>query len=949
MIDRRNTRLNLTTCNEFRGAGEWVRVSRTAKVHALREAQAEAGQEGAFRRIRPGVVDIVLSDEEGGPSADMRRGSLGPDPGALNFLLWIRNPTLQNLSNLRKAIMSNDRDWMKEFLEFDGLGLLFQCLNNLSSYHSRHLTDMVLRMECVSCIREVVNSQIGLDCLLKLKDRTDNLFGRRFASALGTDNMMVKMQIFELLSALCVYSRDGYYLTLDALEKYKTWQKQPYRFSLLVRELEKADLPSYRTAVMALINAVIVANENIRDRARIRNEFIGNESLWNLLERLTSQAVENILEAEKMCAKTKLSVREDKAVQAGESDLRSSSSRLLRRSGGFSGKTGGHGSDDVGVKSSENADNAANMLMPPPAPPPPPSPGLGAAPPPPPPPPPPSPGGPPPPPPPPLLGGPTTLCPPPPPPPPLSPGAPPPPLPPPSPGVQLRHVMPQQPEVKPIKTPSPSVKMKTFTWNKIPPTAVRREQLPSPFSLPPTHTLSNSFLKLIMRCERITDETDWHKELSIHNRKQRVGRGEHYAHSVSVEYRKLEELFAQKSSHDSEDKHEENKVLKRQSAFVEVTLLDAKRSMNINIFLKQFRKTNEEIVDLIRKGDHRAFGVEKIKGLVKLLPQQDEVELIQNYEGDPEKLGSAEKFFQTLMQLPAYPIRLDAMLLRADLPSQLFSIRPHISLVNSLCRRLYDNASLKKFLRLVLHAGNFINKGSSAGEACAFRISSLNKLVMTKSNNPRLTLLHVLVEEAQRKDQRALAFVDDLLEDLQKASRSSTEGVKSEFTQVKNNVRKLQRQLENVDEEIKNQFKSFLEVSGGDIGDVEEGFERLTTQCKRLATHFCESETSFNIDEFLDSFREFCEKVKACEQELESWKQQAEKADMRRKVQEQLMEKRKSVSKNGQSQDQTQGQGRDSKIVDNLVSEIKRGNVLRRLSMKRKTNGLTKNTESVRL
>lgn len=43
--------------------------------------------------------------------------------------------------------------------------------------------------------------------------------------------------------------------------------------------------------------------------------------------------------------------------------------------------------------------------------------------------------------------------------------------------------------------------------------------------------------------------------------------------------------------------------------------------------------------------------------------------------------------------------------------------------------------------------------------------------------------------------------------------RSSTEGVKSEFTQVKNNVRKLQRQLENVDEEIKNQFKSFLEVS----------------------------------------------------------------------------------------------------------------------------------------
>ena len=50
-------------------------------------------------------------------------------------------------------------------------------------------------------------------------------------------------------------------------------------------------------------------------------------------------------------------------------------------------------------------------------------------------------------------------------------------------------------------------------------------------------------------------------------------------------------------------------------------------------------------------------------------------------------------------------------------------------------------------------------------------MSSLNKLVMTKSNNPRMTLLHVLIEEAQKKDPKALNFVDDLLDDLQKASR----------------------------------------------------------------------------------------------------------------------------------------------------------------------------------
>lgn len=59
--------------------------------------------------------------------------------------------------------------------------------------------------------------------------------------------------------------------------------------------------------------------------------------------------------------------------------------------------------------------------------------------------------------------------------------------------------------------------------------------------------------------------------------------------------------------------------------FLQVTLLDPKKSMNVNIFLKQFRKPTEVIIDLLRAGDPRAFGVEKLKGLSKVLPQTDEV------------------------------------------------------------------------------------------------------------------------------------------------------------------------------------------------------------------------------------------------------------------------------------------------------------------------------------
>ena len=59
---------------------------------------------------------------------------------------------------------------------------------------------------------------------------------------------------------------------------------------------------------------------------------------------------------------------------------------------------------------------------------------------------------------------------------------------------------------------------------------------------------------------------------------------------------------------------------------MQINLLDMKRSMNVNIFLKQFKTTNEAIVELIKHGDYAEIGGEKLKGLLKILPTDSEVE-----------------------------------------------------------------------------------------------------------------------------------------------------------------------------------------------------------------------------------------------------------------------------------------------------------------------------------
>ena len=52
-----------------------------------------------------------------------------------------------------------------------------------------------------------------------------------------------------------------------------------------------------------------------------------------------------------------------------------------------------------------------------------------------------------------------------------------------------------------------------------------------------------------------------------------------------------------------------------------------KRSMSVNIILKQFKRPNVDIVQLLIDGDHEAVGQEKLRGLLKILPEKDEVNL----------------------------------------------------------------------------------------------------------------------------------------------------------------------------------------------------------------------------------------------------------------------------------------------------------------------------------
>ncbi|XP_071504248.1 inverted formin-2-like [Diadema antillarum] len=169
--------------------------------------------------------------------------SEGPtDPRSLIALIQTGS-SVQSYTRLKRQLKRCDRQWVLRFLELRGLELLYLSLQRLSApgpgrpgRRSPRLADAFAQIECVACFKAVMDSQAGLEYIIE-----DTEFTRKLANALDTENAPVKKQVYELLSALCMYSADGYSRAIDALEHYKVSQSQIFaetvRFELYARPI----------------------------------------------------------------------------------------------------------------------------------------------------------------------------------------------------------------------------------------------------------------------------------------------------------------------------------------------------------------------------------------------------------------------------------------------------------------------------------------------------------------------------------------------------------------------------------------------------------------------------------------------------------------------------------------------------------------------------------------
>ncbi|RVW57492.1 Formin-like protein 6 [Vitis vinifera] len=168
-----------------------------------------------------------------------------------------------------------------------------------------------------------------------------------------------------------------------------------------------------------------------------------------------------------------------------------------------------------------------------------------------------------------------------------------------------------------------------------------------------------------------------------------------------------------------------------------------------------------------------------------MAPTKEEEIKLRDYSGDISKLGTAERFLKAVLDIPYAFKRVEAMLYRANFDTEVkylrksfqtlekLFMRPHyLPNLSAASEELKNSRLFLKLLEAVLRTGNRMNVGTNRGDARAFKLDTLLKLVDIKGTDGKTTLLHFVVQEIIRSEDGGS---DPTNENLQTKSQTKME------------------------------------------------------------------------------------------------------------------------------------------------------------------------------
>ncbi|CAH2256218.1 disheveled-associated activator of morphogenesis 2 isoform X1 [Pelobates cultripes] len=380
----------------------------------------------------------------------------------------------------------------------------------------------------------------------------------------------------------------------------------------------------------------------------------------------------------------------------------------------------------------------------------------------------------------------------------------------------------------------------------------------------------------------------------------------------------------------------------------ELSVIDGRRAQNCVILLSKLKLSNEEIKKAIMEMDEQEdLPKDMLEQLLKFVPEKSDMDLLEEHKHEIDRMARADRFLYEMSRIDHYQHRLQALFFKKKLPERLAETKPKVEALLLASKELIRSKRLRQLLEVVLAFGNYMNKGQR-GNAYGFKVSSLNKIVDTKSSIDRsITLLHYLIMIFE-KTYPDILNIQTELQHLSEAAKVNLVELEKEVCNIKNGLRAVESELEYQKRQYREQcdrfvpvMSDFITVASFSFSELEELLSEARDKYAKAMKHFGESESKMQPDEFFGIFDTFLQSFVEAKQDLENMRKKKEEEERRARMEAMLKEQREKERRLKKAKEGSMSE--EGGEFDDLVSALRSGEVfdkdLSKLKRNRKRSG----------
>ncbi|KAK7017567.1 putative RhoA GTPase effector DIA/Diaphanous [Favolaschia claudopus] len=348
------------------------------------------------------------------------------------------------------------------------------------------------------------------------------------------------------------------------------------------------------------------------------------------------------------------------------------------------------------------------------------------------------------------------------------------------------------------------------------------------------------------------------------------------------------------------------------------SVLDPQTKKRVEILIQRVKKLQpEEIAWKIQQFDQELCTQSFLSELKPILPSPEQVGKLNIYRNaDPEELAGlhpSDRLMVKLIQIERLGPRIEGMLYKCEF-EETYTLLDEGALHRESARKLAEasqallNAKcFKELLSLILLIGNYMNGTGVKGGAFGFRVSSINKLVDTKSVN-NTTLLHFM----ERTVAKNFPDMEDFLEELAKpaeAYRVNLQDLRKGLGDLRDGLKRVRQELS---EKYGKQMWNFVGKANTQLEDLIDNVNLADTTFTEAIKYYGEEDKTMSSSEFYAIFKTFVTSYKKC------------KADNQTIAEERAaLEKRRQAADEKAQEDAVPNE--DDDVLDTLLAKLREG------------------------